>query len=187
MNLQITERFWNVVTIIAVILFAGVALFDTFAPKPVVTKTKRQFGQDRAVALKQAEEEKEKLQVAQNDVSKYVWSANSNVQSQSLSTVTALATKYKVQLQSFRPERSTEEDGLVHMPYLILVQGDYLSVTKMLKDVENPRNKLAVNMVQYSSADTSTDRVNATIGVIAYALPAPAVIKTTKSNATKKI
>ena len=57
---------------------------------------------------------------------------------------------------------------MTQLPFLIGVDGSYPNVVAFVKDIETKGTKLALSQVQLSSSDGTTDKVSASIGVVAY-------------------
>lgn len=88
-----------------------------------------------------------------------------------LSSVTRLAKTRFLKLSTFRPQKTVELDGVTQAPYLLAVEGAYPELIAFVKDLENPKTKLAVTMLQLTSSDASSDRVTATIALAAFIEP----------------
>jgi hypothetical protein len=181
-----SEKTWNVLGLVALICLAAIAGADLIIPKPTNPLSQHQKIQDLEKLRKESNLQNDQLKTAKSEVSRYIWSENMDtITSKSLGAVTGLALANKVQLLGFRPpQKTTEQDGLVHIPYLILLNGSFLNVRNFVEGLENTKYKLAIEMVQFSSSDSSTDQVSATIGVIAYTLPNPPASVSGGSKAT---
>lgn len=100
-----------------------------------------------------------------------------NIGTKAFHQVAALAQSRKIKLNAFRPQREDVADDLNTLPYLVTVEGPFTSVLAFERDLDSPKNRLAISLIQMSSADPNTDRVTANIGVVAYLQPtAPAVL-----------
>jgi Tfp pilus assembly protein PilO len=88
-----------------------------------------------------------------------------------LANVTRLVAKNRLNLISLRPQRRSDDAVFVQLPYLLTVEGSYLQVLALCRELENPANRLAMNLVQIASADASSDKVTASIGLVAYLTP----------------
>jgi len=168
-----SDKTWNMLGLLALVCLGSIAAADLIIPKPRNPLSSHQKNQDVKDLNRAAKVLENQVKTSKSEVARYVWSENMDrITSKSLDTVTALTQANKVQLLGFRPpQKTTIEDGLVHIPYLILLSGSFLSVENFVESLEAPKNKLAVEMVQFSSADSSSDQVSATVGVIAYTLP----------------
>jgi Tfp pilus assembly protein PilO len=174
--ITLTEKFWNIVSAIAILFMAGLATYDIVAPKPTEHQTLRTRKDNEARMVAQIQTIKDRLAATSADVARYVWTVpQDRIGGQSLAAVTNIAMKHSVRLLAFRPQKATDENGLTRLPYMVVLDGTFPSVAAMLRDLETTSNKLAVNLVQIASADASTDQVNATIGVIAYTPTTPTV------------
>ena len=167
-----TEKTWNAVALIALVCLAALAVFDLVVPKPVAPSKHAQTVQ-KQLLMRTIEIHQQDANAARTEVARYIWQAKKTdeIGAKSLSAITALATKHKVSLLGFRPQKASVQDSLTQLPYLIILEGDFPGVTAFLNDLENIQTKLAINMVQVSSSEANSDRVNANIGVIAYTMP----------------
>jgi Tfp pilus assembly protein PilO len=108
-----------------------------------------------------------------------------------LQTVTGFAKEQRLKLTAFRPQKPNDVNGMTQLPFLISIEGSYPSILNFIRQIETSNSKLAPNLVQLSSTDGSSDLVTATIGVMAYTLPAPPEKSSPKKtqekvNATQK-
>ena len=85
-------------------------------------------------------------------------------------TATRLAATSAVKLSGIRPQRTTIEGKVETMPFVISAEGSFPNVLRFVSGLETPENRLAVSLIQMTSADGATDRVTATIGVTAFRL-----------------
>ncbi len=170
--------------IAAVICLIVITLCDFIIPKPSNPLTEHKKQQNLLDARRANEAVKGQLKTAQAAVARYIWTEGMDqISSKSLDAVTTLAQVNKVQLLGFRPpQKTTDQDGLTHIPYLILLSGPFRNIQNFLSALEDPKYKLAEEMVQLSSADASTDNVSASISVIAYTLPAAATSSSSTST-----
>lgn len=167
------EKAWSAVTVLAVFCLAVIAAGDFIVPKPRNPLTQHQKSEEIRKLKEGVAAQDKNLTAAKAAVGRYLWNVGlDQITSKSLDSITALAAENKVQLQGFRPPvKTSEQDGLTHIPYLILVNGPFLNVVNFEEALEDPKYKLAIEMVQFASSDASSDQVNASIGVIGYKLP----------------
>ena len=158
----------TVIMSLAVIVLLG-ALGLAIFPKPsaaslqakaksVFNDTVRKIDQDRATAA---------------DAERFVASQSfsdpaQTVEHYSIKAVSNLSYKHRVKLTGIRPQRPVIIGDLTQLPFLINVTGSFLDVLAFEKDLETSSNKLAVNSVQMSASDPSTDNVVVNINVVAY-------------------
>ncbi len=88
-----------------------------------------------------------------------------------MSTVSALVRRHNLRLVAFRPQRAAEGFELAQVPFLISLEGPFPAVTGFVRDLDSQGSRLAVNLVQVASADPTSDRVNATVGAVAFLKP----------------
>jgi Tfp pilus assembly protein PilO len=149
-------------------MLAGIALILLF-PKPSQASVRAtQRSQETKIKIG-AEQANKDLATAKTQVDAHIWSGGAEaVGPGTLQVMNSLATKYKVKLSGFRPERTTNASGLDMLPYSVTATGAYLDVLNFAKAIENPDNKLAVDSLQVASSEANSDQVIATIGITAY-------------------
>ena len=188
MKIEASDRTWTVLSIIAIGVLALIAGFDLIYPKPHATVTAQQSKQKEKQLLDQITAQKITVASIQRNNAQLLWTnadgtpaAADKIAAQSLDALTAMSAKRGVTLLGFRPQKANLVGGIVQQPYMVTFDGSYPGVVGVLSDLEGSLHKLAVSVVQVSSADPATDRVNANIGVVAYTLPTQAEV-----NAAKK-
>lgn len=164
-----TLAIWNGV-IVASLLIAVTAFALNFAmPKPglKLSPTKRVEREEGAKG--DAKAWQAKLEEARATIDARVWTEEVDaIQTKAMALASKLAQDAKVSLNAFRPQKSSENGGLLVIPFLISLEGPYPNVVRLLESLETPANKIAVNLVQLTSADGASDTVTATVGVLAF-------------------
>ena len=147
---------------------AGVC-FIALIPKPSTALVyAKQKAQEQKILAQSAKAQKDYDNLHKTLVTR-TWSGGAqNVGPGALQAMNALATKYRVKLSGFRPERTTQASSLNLLPYSVTATGGYTDVLGFVKAIENPDNKLAVDSIQIASSEANTDQVIATIGITAY-------------------
>jgi hypothetical protein len=147
----------------------GTMLYMFAVPVPTVAKIVadgKKKESDMEVTIKKAHQsklEKDKL------VASLVFPGESqDAESTTLDAVTKMTIKHHVKLLGFRPQRGIDAGALTQLPFVISVSGKYIDVVGFTHDVEASGTKLAVNIMQLSASDTSTDDVTANLNVVGY-------------------
>jgi len=91
-----------------------------------------------------------------------------------LATMTRLAKVCRLKLTAFRPQKAVELKGVTEMPFLMEVEGTFLNIESLLKELEKPELKLVPDMFQLAAGDESVENVTATITVAAFWQAPPA-------------
>lgn len=98
-----------------------------------------------------------------------LWAGDAQqVGSRSLDMLSRVARALKIKLVAFRPQRPVESEGLVQVPFLVIVEGSYPAVVSFVSTLEQPATKLALGSVQVTSSDASSDKVTASIVLLAF-------------------
>lgn len=85
-----------------------------------------------------------------------------------MAKVTNLAQARNLKVVAFRPQRTQDDNGVVRLPYQTTLEGPFPQVVSLLKDLGTSKFKVVVSTVQIASADGATDKVTATVGLVAY-------------------
>jgi Tfp pilus assembly protein PilO len=162
----------NGLIVTSLLVVVALAIFMKVSPAPTVE------GLAKAKQLSRNKVDQEiALAKAQNrqltaSIDAHTWPIPADqVGPQALAKVTALAKSHNVKLVAFRPQKQNDAEGLIQLPFLILVDGQFTSVMQFMKDLDKTDTKLAVSLVQMASADEATDRVTASVGAAAYLKP----------------
>lgn len=155
------------VAVLFVTLVAMIAVPKADA-KEGLLKAKRQISKDR-VATIIAREDADK---AESVVRLRTWPGTpGTIGPVARERLRALAAKVGVSLTSFRPQRQNDNGELSQLPFVATIEGPYPNVVRFVRGAESPTTKLAVNLVQISNSDDASNRVNATVGLLAYLVP----------------
>lgn len=101
-----------------------------------------------------------------------VWSgAPEQVGPEALAQVTGLAKANHLKLVAFRPQKPLSVGPLTQTPFTISIDGSFLDSMKFIQQLETDRTRLAVGLIQLSSADAWSDHVSGTVSVVAYVAP----------------
>jgi Tfp pilus assembly protein PilO len=163
------DRAWNGVGIAACVAAGAVLVYHVLSPikgpgKAVQTKANEERKQLGAISRIRGEVSDLKTK---NEA--VIWTQDPDqVAATSMAKITTLAAAKGLKLIAFRPQRA-QDDGVVNRyPYLVALEGTYPNVVAFLGALETPGSKLAVSQVQIAANDGATDKVSATVGVVAY-------------------
>ncbi|HEY0866510.1 MAG TPA: type 4a pilus biogenesis protein PilO [Fimbriimonas sp.] len=141
-------------------------------PKPDIRSLERRFKSREYSTQNLVDKASDNLKKRRATVVTQTWNVpEQQVGPAALASATRLVNRNKLNLISFRPQRRGEDGSFVQLPYLLTVDGSYPAVLSLVKSLENPNTKLAVSLVQVTSADAGSDRVTASIGLVAYLTP----------------
>lgn len=163
------ERGASIASICAVIVLAATFAFTLFVPKPAPdrsAKATRDNERKLRLAIKEAEE---KVATSNQLLATYLWSEGAaQVGPAALAKVNDIVRKHGVRLVAFRPQRATQIEGLTQLPFILSLDGPFPAVSKVVRELEQPQTRLAVNLLQVSAAEGAADQVTATVGTVAY-------------------
>ena len=158
----------NLVLILACVLLAGSAIAGVLMPKPLDAAEKRKAEAKRQEQVDAITRAKSLESAARAVVMTRTWTgADAAITSAVLDLTTTLARKRGVSFVRLQPQRNNVGDALDQLPYLLVVEGSFPAIAAMEKDLEVPDNRLAVNSFQISSSDSETNKVTASISIIA--------------------
>ena len=153
-----------------IVVLTGIFVVATMGPKKPMNARARQEAQKKILA--ETADAKKREETLKAKIASLTWTNTPDqVSSTSLDRVSALAKARRLTLMAFRPQKQVQVEGLTQLPFLILVDGPFPAVMQFMNDIDRTDTKLAVSLVQISSADEASDRVSATIGAAAYLKP----------------
>lgn len=161
----------TVAAMLGVLGLAAVLAYMLFVPPPSeVNDTQRQLQEQKEI-VKAVDDAKVKLASANTVILKQTWAVPiPDVESTTLSKLSSLARSNGVKLTGLRPQRQTLAGELEALPFVLSAEGSFPNVMAFVKAVENPENRLAVSLVQLSSSEGNSDKVTATVGLMAFRL-----------------
>lgn len=139
-------------------------------PKPKMTDTARDNAKFQARLLTREAEKSAVNAMAAAQKRVYGGTAE-KIAPLAMSTVSALARKHGLRVVAFRPQRVVDDADLVHVPFLISLDGPFPKIAGFVRDLDSKQSRLAVSQLQVTSADPASDRVNATVGAVAFLQP----------------
>ena len=179
----------NAISLASILILVVLLLWMLLGQKPTVkglATSQRKNEMKAKIATRNAEERAES---ANKWLTDYAWKGTEqNVTPVALASVNGLLEPTKIKMISLRPQRMAVGGKLSQVPYVLTLEGSFAEVKALIPRLERKENKLAVNLVQIASADSASDKVTATIGLIAYLAPEPPKLAeptTAPSGATK--
>ena len=181
-RIQVTDPVSTGVMGVAVALLLGLIIFLVVVPRPTV-KIATSSGPDPAIAA--ITKDNKDLAAVHAEIDSHIWNEDpDDIAPQALKIFTDLATKNKITVTSFRPQKEMPADPLQMLPFFAAVQGEFPDMARFTKALQtNP--KLALSLLQIASADASTDKVTASIGLVAYIDPSAVDSNATDTTASK--
>ena len=126
-------------------------------------------------------------QTAGQTIAARTWQGSQNdVSAAILANLTAQAKLEGLAVGSFRPQRTTDLNGVTELPYAVQITGPYPGVRLMMRSLDSPKSKVVLRSAQITAATNSTTDVAATLGLSAYVATDPIILAaaaTAKANA----
>jgi hypothetical protein len=157
----------NTILVLACFFLAASAAAGVFMPK-VETAVIRKIKADIKTQEETIRKAENDARIAKAVVQTQTWAGeDAAITGRILDMTTALARKHGVEYVRLQPQRAIVGGTIEQLPYLLVVEGPFPAVAALEKDLEVPANRLAVNAVQLASSDTETNKVSASIGIVA--------------------
>ncbi len=125
-------------------------------------------------------------QTAGQTIAARTWQGSQNdVSAAILANLTAQAKQEGLAVGSFRPQRTTDLNGVTELPYAVQITGPYPGVRLMMRSLDSPGSKVVLRSAQITAATNSTTDVAATLGLSAYVATDPIILAaaaTAKAN-----
>lgn len=171
MNIELGHnvKTWNLVIGLALVLLVAVAAYDLIVPKPSVQKERVRMNREIRKAEIDRNEAEAKLAALTANPPKAFEVLPEKATPQILAEVTRLAGESKVNVKSFRPQRPDMNGAMARLTYVVLADGTFDQAMSFAKALDAADNRIGVTQIQFASADGETDKVNVTIGIVAYA------------------
>jgi hypothetical protein len=170
----------------AVILLAGTLAFMLLAPRPEGPTKAERIEAENKLRLEIRESEKRRAQAtAFNQTNTWVGSPDA-IAPAVLAKVTQVARARGVRLISLRPQTVNTKTEPPMLPFLAVVEGPYTAAMQFARDMETPGNRLAVSLVQVTSADAASDKVTASVGMAAFMQPQTTSSTSSDTKETKR-
>ncbi len=126
-------------------------------------------------------------QTAGQTIAARTWQGSQNdVSAAILANLTAQAKQEGLAVGSFRPQRTTDLNGVTELPYAVQITGPYPGVRLMMRSLDSSQSKVVLRSAQITAATNSTTDVAATLGLSAYVATDPIILAaaaTAKANA----
>jgi len=163
----------SLVSVSALIVIAGTALFMVLVPKPTTAGMSQKLLAAKKPLLTKIAISHQDTDNANQYLANRTWTGDAEqITTTSARKANDIAQKRGVKISVFRPQRDDKEDNVNVIPFLLTVDGPFPSVLAFERDLDVEENKLGISNVQISSSDPNSDHVTANINVVAYLNPA---------------
>ncbi|MFN3730072.1 MAG: type 4a pilus biogenesis protein PilO [Fimbriimonadaceae bacterium] len=165
-------RTWNYVTVLSLVATLLMVVWTLLYPAPDPEENIGRYRREERQILENVETVRNQALALREVTDVAVWRVGPDLVAPAvLDEITALAKKHDIKLVAFRPQKTVDRDPLIQLPMTITLDGGFGKVSAMINDLDQPRNKVAMNLIQISSADGASDRVTATVGISAFIDP----------------
>lgn len=161
---------------LAAVLLAG-SLLGLVWPKPTARDAYTKETNDSRKLRQSIRQAEMDTFAAKSSVLSRTWTEEpAAIQDRVLTLTAAQCKKRGVTFVRLQPQRVTADETLQQLPFLLVVEGPFPAIAALEKDLELPASRLAVNLFQATSSDSESNRVAASISLVAHRLP-PSVEK----------
>ena len=158
----------SIVPILA-ILASAVAVFFLLFPAKAQTVSPAEHAAKERKIVEDASALNRRVEELSEQIAALTWTdAPDQVEARALEIVTRVAEKNSVKILAFRPQKAASAGSIEQLPFLVSLEGSFPNVMAFARDMGTRTNRLAVANMQIASADAATDRVTATVGVVAF-------------------
>jgi hypothetical protein len=164
--IRLTGPQWVSVSCLVVLSALGIFLLT---PRPTTKGMMSKHRRQEVQLLADIDDAKKRATAARKVIDQSVWTGPTDkIAPLALAKINGFVAKHRLNLIRFQPQRTGSVAKLIQSPFVLTVDGNFPSVIALLDEFRTVNRKLAVNLVQISSADQSSSKVTATIGLIAY-------------------
>jgi Tfp pilus assembly protein PilO len=174
MNLGHNITTYNLLIAVCIALMAGVAIYDNFAPRASVKAAERKAEEQKAQLNLELKRLREDFDVSQKDLDSRIWEGTQESASPIvLAKLNDFAVSRGIGVKSFRPQKPSENGGLVQLGYVLALEGTFPQILDMVRDIEQKLPRVAVHQINFVSADAAAGTVSANLGLAAFVSPPP--------------
>lgn len=171
MTLGNNAKSWHVMTGACLLVAAVFAVGDLVVPKPNANAGRAKLVSELEALTLKNREDRAKLDSGDPNGA-LVWRGGAeDVTPALMKSVSGLASKRRLKLKAFRPQKPEKGDAIDRLGYVVMVEGPFAQVTGFVRELEGDQTKAGVNLVQIAAQSGSSDMVSATIGLVAYTVP----------------
>lgn len=164
-----SERTWNSVSLVAIVVMGLVVAAYLLFPVPSLKKVTQTRRNQETDLYKDIDKLRDDVSLTRTRNLQRLWTQPADqVAAAAMAKVTQLAQAQSLKVLAFRPQRVQEAPGVTILPYQISMEGYFPKVMAFIRSMETPNVRLPVINVQIASADGASDKVTATIGIVAY-------------------
>ena len=177
------DRPTSMVMIGSVVVMVCAGLFIAFAPKPTPNQTPDQVRKAKTRTNIAIKDSLKKIDVAKVVIANQTWPGTAEeVLPLALQKVTSMAQAHHLKIVGFHPQNVIVAPNISLIPCVVNVDGPFVNVVAFQKDIEAPGTNLVVNLMQYATADQESNKITASIGIIAYQPVKDVPVATTPSK-----
>jgi Tfp pilus assembly protein PilO len=165
----VNEKSWNTVALTAIVVMALTVVAYWLFPVPALKKVTQTRRNQETDLYKDIEKIQSDIKVTRIRNQQRLWSQPADqVAAAAMAKVTQFAQAQSLKVLAFRPQRVQEFPGVTVLPYQVSMEGYFPKVMAFVRSMETSTVKLPVVNVQIAAADGASDKVTATIGIVAF-------------------
>lgn len=164
-----TTRDMNILGSVAAVLAIAVLGWHFLNPVSKAVKDPQKLLAEKRDMEQSITELRDKVTMTRNKADEWVWLGDRDqIAVDAMARVNDQVGILGLKMISFRPQRSIVDGSVERLPYQVTLDGAFPAVIGFVRAMETPEARFCVSKVQIASADGATDRVSATIGLVAY-------------------
>ena len=144
-------------------------IFMILSPKPAPALTENQVRKQKSKANIAIKDALKSIDAAKKTIANRTWTGTpEEVLPIALQKVATMAQAHHLKIVGFHPQTVIVAPSITLIPCVVNVDGSFVNVVAFEKDIEGDSTNLTVNLMQLATADQETNKVTASIGVVAY-------------------
>lgn len=165
-----TDTGITVAILASLVILVGTGVYMVVVPKATANGKASGRERTRNKVQQDLKEVQENLAKTKATIQAKVWDVPvAQIGPKTLESITGYAQKSKLKVVAFRPQKPISVNGLTQLPFIVSLEGSYVGVMNLVRQIEADDSKIAPSLVQFSSTESNSDVVSATVGLVAYA------------------
>ncbi len=172
--------------VFSLVVLAGTLIYMLVVPQPSdagVIAARHRSEMQISTQIRNAKQEAE---TARKAVAPRLWIGGSEETSTAvLAFVSAQTAGHLVSVNAFRPQRPTQIQNVIELPFSVQMTGPYPGIRAVMGSLDQPSSKVVLRSVQVASSEQTNSTVTATLGLSAYIPADPTIVEATQAHAAR--
>lgn len=164
-----SENSWTKLSLAAIAVMALTVVAYWVFPVPALKQVTQIRRNQQTELFKDIDKVKDDVSLTRIRNQQRLWVQPADqVAAAAMAKVTQVALAQSLKVLAFRPQRVQEVAGVTILPYQVSLEGYFPKVMAFVRTMETPSGRLPVVNVQIAASDGASDKVTATIGIVAF-------------------